>query len=122
MKKDYEKACNAYLRAFCNKHGFEYEPDAWVAGEVGGITCVSDYYVDMRTIITDMESNAPEAEFMKWYDYCLRAGSLGCVTPNFKSWLAGCPVKSEAELEKFEKLHHQIEKLKEEFERTINKK
>ena len=25
LKSDYEKACNAYLQAFCEKHGYDYE-------------------------------------------------------------------------------------------------
>lgn len=25
FKSDYEKACNAYLQAFCEKHGYDYE-------------------------------------------------------------------------------------------------
>ena len=40
IKSDYEKACNAYLQAFCEKHGYDYEDAArsWVGGDVGGIT------------------------------------------------------------------------------------
>ena len=38
LKSDYEKACNAYLQAFCEKHGYDYEDAArsWVGGDVGG--------------------------------------------------------------------------------------
>lgn len=39
LRKNYEDACNAYLRAFCQKHGYD-EDDAvnsWAAGDVGGI-------------------------------------------------------------------------------------
>jgi hypothetical protein len=120
LKENYEKACNAYLRAFCKKHGFGYEPDAWVAGEAGGVASIGDcYYPDMKTIITDMETGAPEEAFDKWHTYCLRAGSLGCETPSFKSRLAGCPVMPEAELEDLEAMHGKIEKIKEELENRI---
>ena len=38
LKSDYEKACNAYLQAFCEKHGYDYEDAtrSWVGGDVGG--------------------------------------------------------------------------------------
>jgi hypothetical protein len=122
LKENYEKACNAYLRAFCKKHGFGYEPDAWVAGKSGGVASIGDcYYLDMETIITDMETGAPEEAFKKWHGYCLRAGSLGCETPSFKSWLAGFPVMPEAELEELEAMHRKIEKLKEELENRIKR-
>jgi hypothetical protein len=119
LKQNYENACNAYLRAFCKKHGFDYEPDAWVAGEAGTVACVADYYVDMQTIIVDIDGNAPESEFAEWYDYCVRAGSLGCATPNFKSWLKVCPIRSESELKQLEDMKIKIEKIKEEFEDLI---
>ena len=45
----------------------------------------------MQTIITDIELNAPEEEFIKWYDYNMRAHIFGFATPNFDSWLNGCP-------------------------------
>lgn len=76
LKSDYEKACNAYLKAFCKKHGYDYEDAArsWVGGDVGGITECADYIVRMDDIITDIDRDAPEDEFVKYYDYCLRVG------------------------------------------------
>ena len=113
LKQHYENACNAYLKAFCDKHGFDYEPDCWVANDTGTIACIADYFVSMETIITDINTDAPEEEFLKWYDYCLELSSLGVSgLPNFKSWLAGCPRKSDAEFEKIRQAKKEVEEAK----------
>lgn len=38
LRLNYNEACNAYLMAFCEKHGFDYADAArsWVGGDVGG--------------------------------------------------------------------------------------
>lgn len=102
----YNLGCTEYLRLFCEKHEFDYEDakDAWVGNEVGGVVCVGDYFVDMVTIIADIELNAPEHEFIEWYDYCLEAHEFGLVVPNFKSWVKGCPRTSEETIERLRKL------------------
>jgi hypothetical protein len=99
IKAKYTSACNAYLRAFCEKHGFDYDPEDWVGGSVGEIACVGEYYyVNMPTIIADHEQKASAEEFFKWYTYCERAAKLKSTIPNFGSWLKGCPRMSEEQL------------------------
>lgn len=41
LRLNYNAACNAYLAAFCEKHGYDYEPDAWVGDDPGGIAEVA---------------------------------------------------------------------------------
>jgi hypothetical protein len=108
IKENYETACNEYLRLFCEKHEFEFEPDSWISGDIGGIACVADYYVDMHTIRTDIDTDAPEKEFIEWHDYCVRAGLFNIITPNFRSWIKGCPRKTESELLHLEALRNEI--------------
>jgi len=123
VKKDYENACNAYLKLFCEKHGYDYDADCWVSDDVGGIACVSDLFVDMVTIRTDIDMDAPEEEFVKWYDYSVRLRCLGVDgTPNFKSWLKGCPRKTEAEIAKIEALHEKVRQAKELLEDAIKER
>lgn len=106
----YNLGCTEYLRLFCEKHEFDYEDakDAWVGNEVGGVACVGDYFVDMVTIITDIEMNAPEHEFIEWHDYCLEAHEFGLVVPNFKSWIKGCPRTSEETIGRLRKLRQDL--------------
>lgn len=93
LKNSFEDACNAYLRAFCDKHGYDYEDarDSWAAGDVGGIAMCGDQFVSMETIRTDIDMDAPEGEFLKWYDYCSELGMLDLPSMTFRNWLLGCP-------------------------------
>ena len=114
------KGCNEYLRLFCEKHDFDYEEakGSWVGGSVGEITMCGDYYVAMPTIIADIEMDAPETEFYKWYDYNLEAREYGFVTPNFESWLRGCPRVNNETFEKLRGITQSLENaIKEEKER-----
>jgi hypothetical protein len=120
IKKNYEKSCNQYLRAFCEKHEFDYDDDAWVAGNVGGVANVADYFVDMETIRTDIDCDAPEDEFVKYQDYCLRASCLDVSVPNFHAWLKGCPRKSDEELAKLERFRAHIAWLENEFRKQVD--
>ena len=113
LKQSYENAVNAILRAFCDKHDFDYLAADWVGNEVGDIACVADYFVGMQTMIHDLSSNAPEEDFFEWHDYILQLESLGIRnTPTFKHWIMGCSRKSEAEMEELWKAHQRIDEAK----------
>ncbi len=119
LKADYEAACNAYLEAFCKKHECDFEDakESWVAEHVGDHVCVGDIFVSMETIRIDIDHNAPEDEWMKWDDYCTTLHALSMEhhripTPNFRSWLFGCPRKSEEEIRRLQDLHDRTERAK----------
>lgn len=131
LRLNYDKACNAYLMVFCEKHGFDYADAArsWVGGDVGGITLCADYYVSMSDILTDIDRDAPEEEYVKYYDYCLRVGSIAggeLTTPNYDSWLRGCPRISDEQLQRLEEFQSGIRDaealLKAEIDRLNNSK
>ena len=117
------KGCNEYLRLFCEKHDFDYEEakESWVANCVGDVTCVGDIFVGMQTIITDIEMDAPEEEFIKWYDYNLVAHEFGFNTPNFESWLKGCPRVSEETFKKLQGLKNDLDNAILEEQARLNK-
>lgn len=113
LRLNYNEACNAYLMAFCEKHGFDYADAArsWVGGDIGGITECADYIVRMADIITDIDMDAPEDEYAKYYDYCLRVGSIAggeLKTPNYDNWLRGCPRMNEEQIKRLEELQQDI--------------
>lgn len=99
LDKNYRDACNVYADAFCEKHGYyklsEGRDTYWTGNKPGGVLACGDEFVDMATIITDINEDAPEEEFMKWNDYTIAYGELfgsresKCI--NFHSWLAGAP-------------------------------
>lgn len=117
------KGCNEYLRLFCEKHDFDYEEakDSWVANCVGDVTCVGDIFVGMQTIITDIEMDAPKEEFIKWYDYNLVANEFGFTTPNFESWLRGCPRVSDETFKKLQGLKNDLDNAILEEQAQLNK-
>lgn len=111
LRLNYNAACNAYLAAFCEKHGYDYDPDAWTGNDPGGIAEVGDLFVSMADILTDIDMDAPEEEYAKYYDYCLRVGSVAngeLQTPNYDSWLRGCPRMDEEQIARLEELQRDI--------------
>ena len=114
LKSNYEKACNEYLKAFCEKHGFDFQDSYWIGDRIGEIADVCSYCVDMQTIVDDIDLEASEDEFLTWYYYCMLMRELDFKeNPNFRSWIRGCPRKSEQEIEELAK--RKIEELKEEL-------
>lgn len=126
LRLNYNEACNAYLMAFCEKHGFDYADAAqsWVGGDVGGITLCADYYVSMSDILTDIDLDAPEDEYVKYYDYCLRVRSIAdgeLKTPNYQNWLRGCPRMDEEQIKRLEELQQDIRSAETVLKAEINK-
>jgi hypothetical protein len=110
VKGLYEDGCRLYLKMFCIKHGFYCDASSWVGDDVGGVASVADYFVDMATIRADVDLDAPDEAFGQWYDYCLRAHALSLATPNFRSWVRGCPRASSEELARVEQMREEVEK------------
>ena len=99
----YTAACNDILRLFCEKHEYGYgHPDTYWLDDYCGCAMIGDYAVDLQTMIDDLKMDAPEEEFIRWYDYSneLKMIDLSITTPNFKSWVEGCPRYSEQWMEK----------------------
>ena len=121
LKENYEKACNEYLKAFCEKHGFDFQDSYWIGDRIGEIADVCSYCVDMQTIVDDINFYAPEDGFLKWYEYTLDMRLLGAgTTPNFRSWIRNCPRHSPMKIKELKRHQKDIEKLKEELINSIN--
>ena len=95
LKQSYELACNAYLKAFCDQLGLDYDRSFWIGSDAGGIADAADYCIGMDTIITTVDKKVTFEQFVKWYDYCLDAAEYKQPIPNFKSFLLGCPICEE---------------------------
>lgn len=117
---DYTAACDNILRLFCEKHEYGYgHPDTYWPDDYCGCAMIGDYAVDLQTMIDDLKMDAPEEEFIRWYDYCLEAHDLGITSPNFRSWVKGCPRVPEERLQRLRDLrgalNSEIESIKREF-------
>ena len=123
LRKNYEDACNAYLWAFCNKHGLSFSENkkGWVSDDIGG-TCYlidRDVFVTMNDMLTDIDCNAPEDEYWSYYDYSLQAHELGFICPNYANWLRGCPRLSEEQIKSLREAKNRVYEAEEEFERIL---
>nr|WP_295440286.1 hypothetical protein [uncultured Prevotella sp.]DAV55020.1 MAG TPA: hypothetical protein [Caudoviricetes sp.] len=118
LKQNYENACNAYLKAFCDKHDFYYEDAYWCGDDIGGIADCSTYTFDMATIRTDIDEDAPKEELLKYDEYCLNALEFKLPAPNFHAWIHGCPRTSD---EWFKMMHNAKEDFENKIEEEKNK-
>lgn len=105
---------NKYLRAFCEKHEYDFDEatNSWVANFDGTICHCGDEYISMEDIILDIEMKAPVEEFQKWYFYCIDAYDAGANVPNYSSWLLGCPRLTKEEMYDKQKRKEEMENLK----------
>ena len=121
LRKNYKKACNDYLRAFCEKHDFDFDDAYWIADDIGGVADCGSYTFDMATIKTDIDEDVPKEGLMPWYDYIIDALEFGLTTPNYHSWIHGCPRTSKEWFEKMRKQREDFENaIKEEKEKSFN--
>lgn len=113
VKRDYEIACNNYLRLFCDKHEFDFEDarNSWVGGCFGEVVQCGDYFIDFHTIMVDIDNDVPKDVFLQYYDYCLSAGEFDLEMPNYRAWILGCPRTSEETFEKLNALKNQLREL-----------
>ena len=120
LRQAYNDACNNYLKVWCEKHDLPMEDDPWVASEPGGVAMIGDYFVDMQTILTDIDMNAPEKEWWEWYDYSIETAEVGLPEKcNFKSWLMGCPRYSEEALARIAELRKSVNEAQAILEKAI---
>lgn len=96
VRMRYKDACNDYLRLFCQKHDFTYDPDYWAGGDVGDIIEVDDYYyVNLDTMRYDIDNDIAAEEFVLWYAYCQEVKEH----MNFENWCKGAPRLTDEEIE-----------------------
>lgn len=103
LRRAYDAACNAYADAFCEKHDLyklgENAGTFWLCDQPGTVLFAGDLSMDMATITEDINRDAPEGEFIRWYDYTLAKMEVGETPMNFRAWLDGAPRMSEADIQ-----------------------
>lgn len=99
IKRNYEKACDDYIKAFCNAYNLRNDT-FWVADEVGGILSIGDYYFNFSDIKTAVDKQASDEELFAWYDYHILTGyDSGLKEINLTSWLKGFPHPTREEID-----------------------
>lgn len=119
----YDDACRQYAQAFAEKHEMYYDDECWIAGDFGTILNLGDYFFNFQEIKYDVDNDIDKDEIFKYYDYSLRAHTLGFEKiMNYENWCKGCPRISEETFAEAEKLHADIEKSKKLLNQLIEDK
>ena len=120
LKENYENACNEYLMAFCYQYELQCEEDAWVAGDVGTIALIGDYYIDFQNMMYMLDNGIAFEEWLRWYDYSLDAHDLGLDVPNFPSWYKGCPRLTEEQIQEIKDKRRELKELIDSYKKNRN--
>ena len=123
LARRYKDICNEYLVAFCDNYNLSIDDDAWVAGDVGTIACLSDYYFDFHDVIKYAVDNDLHDwdDLIRWYDYSLFASEFNQTIPNFKSWCKGCPRLNEQEQQRLVNLKKDLQDAIKDYKERTNK-
>lgn len=109
LNKRYTEACEEYLKAFCDAYEMPYEKDAWVAGDVGTIACVGDYFIDLQDMMYMLNNQIPLAEYEQWTDYCAKASEYGFNLINLQHWHMGAPRVPQETFDKLDALKKDLD-------------
>ena len=99
MKKKWIEVCEAYLKAFCEKHGYVFEDCYWPGDDVGSVAILSDDFtsVNMDDIRYDIDNDVPENVFDEWWQHSYDTHAVEISTGmklrhiNYSSWCKGAP-------------------------------
>ena len=123
LSSRYETLANDYLTEFIKQTGIEEDAPFWVGGEVAGIACVADYFVDYKTIRYVADGKMPFEDFDKWYNYCADVKMIddSLFTPTLEQWCYGEFTRiSDERLEEMKKLKKDFEQLVQEEKEKQN--
>ena len=117
----WNEICFQYVEAFCQRHGYTPECDAWVGGEVGTTICINDMYIGMDEIRYDVDNEVPVKKFEEWYWKSLDVYELtGEKWLNYPSFCKGAPDPwPDERLNKIRESKKKIDKLKQELYEEI---
>ena len=121
--KRYEDLANDYLSEFVKQTGIEDDAPFWVGGEVAGIACVADYFVDYATIRYVVDGKMSFEDFDEWYCYCNDVKMIDdkLFTPTLEQWYYGEFTRiSDDRLEYMKKLKKDFEQLVQEEKKKQN--
>ena len=124
LRQRYEEAVHKYCKAFCEKHGYVYDPNSWVRNKVGEVVEVADLFIDFCDIRLDIDNDVPPEKFQQWYDYSLEIAMLddgggNMKQCNYEHWLMGARPYSKEDLEKIREAKKRVAEAEHELDRCI---
>lgn len=118
LQQQWKQVCNAYLRAFCERHDYTYDPKDWVCGDraetIGTVVEVADMFIDMDDLRYDVDNNVPIDKFETWYYKRLELYELGIeVWLNYPNYCKGAPDEwTEERMERLRESHQRLQEAK----------
>lgn len=91
LKHQYEYICNEYVNKFCRKQGVQF--NGFVGNIVGGVCCVSDYYINFSDIVYDLNTSQPKRLIFDWNNEMIDAHSDGKDTINYFRYSKGLRIE-----------------------------
>ena len=71
MRDAWEGVCNAYLKAFCDRHLLDLSESFWGHDDPGTIACIEGCFIEMDVIRYDVDNDVPPETFWRWFNYDL---------------------------------------------------
>lgn len=94
--KQYEDACESIALFFSRKYFGSVLYD-WVAGDIGGMCVINDYFFNTETMLDYMKYRYTPKQMFEHYEKDLDAHKDGKFIPNIKHWKKlNYPVKRKA--------------------------
>lgn len=105
----YNSSCESILKKFCETYELPYYKDAWTAEDVGTVASVGDYFIDLQDMIYMLANDISLDEYLRWYDYNIRANEFNFNLINLRSWHRGAPRVQDETFERLEKMKKDLE-------------
>ena len=85
LKRDYDKAIEAYITHFCIKQDLDFE--YWAGDEVGTVAFFGDVILDFQQIKYDIDECVEAGKIIIYFWYSLETSEKAENVMNYKNWL-----------------------------------
>ena len=109
-----------FIKLYFNEdYDIDQIQDLYVAQELGGTFEINDYFFHFSDACFCLKHQVSKDVLFDWYDYNMMWHPYKHYI-NLKSWVKGCPRRSDEEYDRILEAQKRVEEAKEELERLIN--
>ena len=92
LKKNYEDACNEYVKALLALWDLSQHNGYWIGDDVGGVYDIDGWItIGMQEIIYCVENNVTSKEVSECQDYYIKCHDYNLPTMNLNAYHKGAP-------------------------------
>lgn len=114
LKKNYEKACNDYVKALLQRWELDSYYGFWIDDEIGGLYDYGDgcFTINMCDIVYCVENDVKHDEYLEYLEYNVKCLDYNLHTMNLESWHMGAPRHDFSKLDALRKeLNDEVDEL-----------